>query len=95
MRVLNPIASPFEWLSFVDDDLNILSVVLPTFIDVVCLSPEIEMCPSLYRNPCFWEHEVYHRLQLFIWLRLVTQETVVQTWNDLTALGYKEKSYVE
>lgn len=95
MRVLNPISSPFEWLSFVDSDSNILSVVLPTFIDVVYLSPEIELCPSLYRNPGSWEQEAHHRIRLFKWLRLATQETPVQTENDLADLGHKEMDYVE
>lgn len=95
MRVLNPTSSPFEWLSFVDSGSNILSVVLPTFIDVVYLSPEIELCPSLYRNPDFWEHEAYHCIRLFKWLRLATQETPVQTENDLAAFGHKEMDYVE
>lgn len=80
--------SQFPWCAFLRDDQgNILEVVLPSYNHLAFLSPDIEMCPSLYCNPRLWDHEFNVRVRLFKHLSVVTQETSVGSqnpWNDLT-----------
>lgn len=50
---------------------NIVSVLMPTFVDVVFLSPETEVCPSLYRNLEHRDHELNDRISAY---KFATQE---------------------
>ena len=81
MRVSYSVAQPLVIGFFYQKDDGHLLVDLPTFTDVVFLSPETEVCPSLYRNlerrdQVFNDHVKAYKL-------FATQETAVQTQTDL------------
>lgn len=77
VRVSYSVNKPFEFCLFFRDDSDSLSVILPTFTDVVFLSPETEVCPSLYRNLERRDQMFNYHIRAHIRLDSVTKKRAV------------------
>jgi hypothetical protein len=93
VKVSYSVNTPFDFCLVFRQGSDILSVILPTFNDVVFLSPETEVCPSLYRNLGRRDQMPNDHIKAHIWLERATKKhSIDQTGPaDLVVSSHREE----